>query len=185
MSRADGLLRLRNGSKMRVEHLEQPRRQRRSMTMAIGVYFPSQGLTSQRYGEILKQLEAAGASAPKGRSYHASFGDPGDLQVFDVWDSQADFDAFGAILMPIMQKQGITPARSCGGLPLAARRRSKRWRQSSAFWLWTPQTLHGSLWQSAVCCCFRVRIHSARRYDSVTPMLMCDHGNGSHSPGER
>ena len=78
--------------------------------MAIGVYFPSQGLTSQRYGEILKQLEAAGASAPKGRSYHASFGDPGDLQVFDVWDSQADFEAwFEAYVKPAFPEGAPMP----------------------------------------------------------------------------
>ena len=79
--------------------------------MAIGVYFPSQSLTAQRYSDIVKQLETAGAGSPKGRLYHASFGDPNDLHVFDVWDSQADFDAFGAVLMPIMAKVGVTPAQ--------------------------------------------------------------------------
>ena len=79
--------------------------------MAIGVYFPSQSLSAQRYSEIVKQLEAAGAASPKGRLYHASFGDTNDLHVFDVWESQADFDAFGAILMPILTKSGVTPAQ--------------------------------------------------------------------------
>ncbi len=78
--------------------------------MAIGVYFANQSLSAQRYGEVVKQLEAAGAGSPKGRRYHAAFGDPDDLQVFDVWDSQAEFDAFGAILMPILTKNGVNPA---------------------------------------------------------------------------
>lgn len=77
--------------------------------MAIGVYFGQQGMSAQAYGEVLKQLEAAGAGSPKGRSYHSSFGDPSNLMVFDVWDSQADFDAFGTVLMPILTKNGITP----------------------------------------------------------------------------
>ena len=77
--------------------------------MAIGVYFGTQGMNAQSYAEVVKQLAAAGAGSPKGRSYHASFGDPNDLMVFDVWDSQTDFDAFGAVLMPILAKNGITP----------------------------------------------------------------------------
>jgi hypothetical protein len=81
------------------------------MSMSIGVYFPSQSLTAQRYSEIVKELQAAGAGSPKGRLYHAAFGDPNDLHVFDVWDSQAEFDAFGTVLMPILTKNGVTPAQ--------------------------------------------------------------------------
>ena len=77
--------------------------------MAIGVYFASQSMNAQQYSDILKQLEAAGAGSPKGRLYHAAFGDTNDLEVFDVWDSQADFDAFGVILMPIVAKVGLNP----------------------------------------------------------------------------
>lgn len=75
--------------------------------MAIGVYFASQSMNAQRYSEVVKQLEAAGVGSPKGRLYHATFGDTNDLHVFDVWDSQAEFDAFGAILMPILTKAGV------------------------------------------------------------------------------
>ena len=77
--------------------------------MAIGVYFASQSMNAQRYSDVVKQLEAAGVGSPKGRLYHAAFGDTNDLQVFDVWDSQAEFDAFGAILMPILAKVGMNP----------------------------------------------------------------------------
>lgn len=79
--------------------------------MAIGVYFASQSMTAQKYSEVLKQLEAAGAGSPKGRLYHSSFGDPNDLHVFDVWESQAEFDAFGTTLMPILAKNGVTPGQ--------------------------------------------------------------------------
>ena len=79
--------------------------------MAIGVYFSSQSMTAQRYSEVIKQLESAGVGSPKGRSYHATFGDTNDLMVFDVWDSQADFDAFGAVLMPILTKAGVVPGK--------------------------------------------------------------------------
>ena len=79
--------------------------------MAIAVYFGSQSMDAQKYSEVLKQLEAAGAGSPKGRVYHATFGDSNDLHVFDVWASQADFDAFGVILMPILAKNGVNPSK--------------------------------------------------------------------------
>ena len=31
----------------------------------------------------------------------------GAIQVFDIWESQADFDAFGPTLMPILTKLGV------------------------------------------------------------------------------
>ena len=51
------------------------------------------------------------AGMPMPFAYPAAFGDPTDLHVFDVWDSQAEFDAFGTVLMPILTKNGITPAQ--------------------------------------------------------------------------
>jgi len=29
------------------------------------------------------------------------------IQVFDIWESQADFDAFGPTLMPILAELGV------------------------------------------------------------------------------
>ena len=77
--------------------------------MAIGVYFAGNSMTSQQYDDVLKKLQAAGAGSPKGRVYHAAFGDPNNLSIFDVWTSQADFDAFGVVLMPILKAAGFTP----------------------------------------------------------------------------
>ena len=79
--------------------------------MAIGAYFSPKTMNTQQYAEVMKQLAAAGAGSPKGRSYHSAFGDPNALMVFDVWDSQADFDAFGAILMPILAKNSVDPGQ--------------------------------------------------------------------------
>jgi hypothetical protein len=47
-------------------------------------------------------LSAAGAGAPKGRTLHVALETEGSIQVFDIWESQADFEAFGAKLMPIL-----------------------------------------------------------------------------------
>jgi len=68
-------------------------------------------MTVAQYNEIVQRLKTAGAGHPKGRRYHACFGEPDKLQVFDVWDSQAAFDAFGQTLMPILTEMGANTAQ--------------------------------------------------------------------------
>jgi len=78
--------------------------------MAIGFYFsPKPPMSADLYNECIKRLKKAGAGHPRGRVYHASFGTPDNLAVFDVWTSQAAFDKFGKTLMPIMQELGVDP----------------------------------------------------------------------------
>jgi hypothetical protein len=79
--------------------------------MAIGVYFSPESMDRAKYDECMRKLEAAGAAAPKGRSYHSCFGEGDKLMVFDIWDSQADFEAFGATLMPILASIPIDPGQ--------------------------------------------------------------------------
>ncbi len=31
----------------------------------------------------------------------------GEIQVFDIWESQADFEAFGSTLIPILGELGV------------------------------------------------------------------------------
>jgi hypothetical protein len=64
-------------------------------------------MTAQTYDECIARLQQAGAAHPKGRVYHAAFGPKDRLAVFDVWTSQAEFDAFGQTLMPILQALGV------------------------------------------------------------------------------
>ena len=75
--------------------------------MALGFYFTHGGFTPAKYDQVIKELEAAGAGAPKGRSFHVALESNGEIQVFDVWDSQEEFDAFGATLVPILAGQGV------------------------------------------------------------------------------
>jgi hypothetical protein len=77
--------------------------------MALGFYFRPNGFTQDTYDEAIKQLEAAGAGAPEGRSFHVALETNGEIQVFDIWESQAAFDAFGATLVPIMTGLGADP----------------------------------------------------------------------------
>jgi len=77
--------------------------------MSFVVRFTPKAMSTAKYDEIIRRLEAAGASAPKGRLFHVAFGDQNELRVSDVWDTRENFDAFGATLMPILQEVGVDP----------------------------------------------------------------------------
>jgi len=77
--------------------------------MALGLYFTPTGFTPQKYDEAIAQLEAAGAGAPAGRSSHVALETNGEIQVFDIWESEAAFQAFGETLVPIMSGLGVDP----------------------------------------------------------------------------
>lgn len=79
--------------------------------MALGFYFRSASFSPDKYDEAIKQLEAAGAGAPAGRSFHVALEAAGDIQVFDVWESQEAFEAFGATLIPILSGLGVDPGQ--------------------------------------------------------------------------
>lgn len=65
------------------------------------------GFTQERYDTTTAQLEEAGAGAPEGRISHVALETGGEIQVFDIWESQEAFDAFGATLVPILTAAGI------------------------------------------------------------------------------
>jgi len=75
--------------------------------MAIVVHFEVSGMSSEKYEEALRRLEAAGAGAPSGRLYHVSYGAPENLQVTDVYDSPQSLEAFGRVLEPVLRELGI------------------------------------------------------------------------------
>jgi hypothetical protein len=75
--------------------------------MALGFYFTHGGFTPDKYDAVIKKLGEAGAGAPKGRSLHIALESNGEIQVFDVWESQETFDAFGATLLPILAGLGV------------------------------------------------------------------------------
>jgi hypothetical protein len=79
--------------------------------MAIGVYFSPESFPVEKYDSTLKELEGAGAGAPAGRLYHCAMESPGGVgvHVFDVWESQEAFEAFGATLLPILSAAGVDP----------------------------------------------------------------------------
>jgi hypothetical protein len=79
--------------------------------MSFVIKFKPAGFTAAKYHEGVKQLEAAGAGAPKGRIFHVSYGDANGVDITDVWESMEDFQAFGLTLVPIMNSLGVDPGK--------------------------------------------------------------------------
>ena len=79
--------------------------------MAIAIYFHPEAMSAKQYDEIMTRLDAAGQGKPKGRTHHSTFGPDDHLMVYDIWDSQEDFDAFGQTLMPILADLGVDPGQ--------------------------------------------------------------------------
>jgi hypothetical protein len=79
--------------------------------MAIAVYFHPTGMTTEKYLEVHRRLDAAGNARPSGRTHHSCFGADGDLMVYDIWESPEQFEAFGAMLMPVLGELGIDPGQ--------------------------------------------------------------------------
>ena len=83
--------------------------------MAVGLYFTPSGFTKDKYDEAIRKLEENGAGTPAGRTYHVALESDGAIQVFDIWESQDAFEAFGQTLVPILSELGVDP-----GQPMAA-----------------------------------------------------------------
>jgi hypothetical protein len=75
----------------------------------IAVYVKPETLTIEQYNQARKGLEASGANMD-GRKHHSCFGEDGQLMVFEIWDSQENYEAFGKFLMPVLQEVGIVPS---------------------------------------------------------------------------
>ena len=81
--------------------------------MAISYYFQPTGFSPDVYDQVINDLEDAGAgfgSVP-GRTFHCAIEMDGSIAVFDVWESQEQFEKFGATLLPIMAKHGADPGQ--------------------------------------------------------------------------
>ncbi len=75
--------------------------------MAIAVYFSPNGMTMAQFDDVHRRLKEAGADSPKGRIHHSCFGEDGSLMVYDIWESEEAFGAFGEALMPVIGEVGI------------------------------------------------------------------------------
>lgn len=77
--------------------------------MSIVVVFDVPGMTSEQYDQAIGELEAAGEGNPEGRRYHVAASKSDGWLVVDVWESPELLDRFAQVLMPSLQKAGVTP----------------------------------------------------------------------------
>ena len=77
--------------------------------MPNGYYFSPSSFPIDAYDKTLKDLEAAGVGSPAGRKYHFALEIENNIHVFDIWESQEAFEAFGATLLPILAAEGVDP----------------------------------------------------------------------------
>jgi hypothetical protein len=75
--------------------------------MALIIHYEPKQMNETKYREILKRLESAGAGAPRGRLHHACYGDRNALVVVDIFDTPANFEAFGKVIGPILGAVGV------------------------------------------------------------------------------
>ena len=73
------------------------------------VRFTPASVTTEQYDETIHRLEKSGDWLPEGLEFHVAFESGGKFRVSEIWDSQAQFDAFGKRLMPILEDVGIDP----------------------------------------------------------------------------
>jgi len=74
----------------------------------IGVYISPPSMTVEQYKSIDDQIRASGVE-PKGMRLHTCFGEGESLAIFDVWESEEEFNAFAAVLGPIVAASGMEP----------------------------------------------------------------------------
>ena len=83
----------------------------------IGVYIVTKNMTVEQHAKGRERLREA--LAPEGgMKLHSCFGEDGQLQVFDVWESQEAFDEFLTYLGPVMEELGIELARPPDVMPI-------------------------------------------------------------------
>ncbi len=77
--------------------------------MSIGIFLEIQNLDADKYTAINARL--SDLDDPPGRTFHAAFHVDDQMHVFDVWESQDAFDAFGAALLPLLAEYGVDPGQ--------------------------------------------------------------------------
>jgi hypothetical protein len=83
----------------------------------IGVYIVTKNMTAEHHAKGRERLREAGAPEG-GMKLHSCFGEDGQLQVFDVWESQEAFDEFLTYLGPVMEEVGIELAQPPEVVPI-------------------------------------------------------------------
>ncbi len=74
--------------------------------MPVAVHICPINMSKDDYQKVIGDLEKSGAGEPEGRLYHAAYGED-DVQMFEVWRSEEDFDAHRDRLFVTLQGVGL------------------------------------------------------------------------------
>jgi hypothetical protein len=77
------------------------------MTMPVAVHICPDHMSAQDYERVIGELRASDAHQPRGRRFHAAYGDEGNLCMFEVWDSREQFDAHREDLVGTLRAVGL------------------------------------------------------------------------------
>jgi hypothetical protein len=75
------------------------------------IHFSPPSLTAEQYDDAVRRLTEDGVLPADGLDYEICFGQSGHLKVSQVWDSQAQLEAFGERLRPILVELNIDPGK--------------------------------------------------------------------------
>ena len=75
----------------------------------IVVNFNFDNLTVEQYNNILKETEPLRKANYPGLLFHVAAPAGNGMFVCDIWESEIHFNAFGAVMLPVLAKVGGTP----------------------------------------------------------------------------
>jgi hypothetical protein len=71
--------------------------------LPVAVHITPKQMSKEDYERVIAELEG---SQPDGRRFHAAYGDE-DVQIFEVWDSQEQFEDHNDSLSGRLQSVGL------------------------------------------------------------------------------
>jgi quinol monooxygenase YgiN len=74
--------------------------------MTVAVHIIPEHMTKEDYERVIKELEKSGGADPDGRKFHAAYGEE-NVRMFEVWDSEEQFDAHRERLYEVIQGAGL------------------------------------------------------------------------------
>jgi hypothetical protein len=93
-----------------------PKTVRRSVNLTIKMkkivaLFNVVGYTTELYGRVIKELDEAGKLKDPAYLNRVVAQQADGLLIIDVWDSEEALNEFAEVLVPILLKNGVTPAQ--------------------------------------------------------------------------
>jgi hypothetical protein len=77
--------------------------------MRIAMYSHHPDLTLEMFDQIDRRIHEALGGEPKGMIHHSVIGAGQGVTVYEIWESEEEFQAFGQLLMPIIADFGLGP----------------------------------------------------------------------------